>query len=323
MKSIYQQLKTPFTVLAPLDDVSDIVFRTIIGDCAKPDLFFTEFVNVDGLQSIGRERLIHKLWKSTADDPIIAQIWGKIPDNYFKTTQELIELGFAGVDINMGCPDKAVIKNGCCVALINNRELAKEIIDSTKAAARGKIPVSVKTRLGFDQIDLSWHEFLLKQGLDALYIHGRTKKEMSLVPAQWDVINEIRIMRDKISPTTKIIGNGDIKDKSHGFEIANKYKLDGVMIGRGIFDNPYAFSDNSEQWLSAARQFKIDLYAKHVRLFSQTYKNRERSFATLKRFAKVYISNFEGANSLREEVVNKNSIEELIGVLSRKDRPVN
>ena len=177
-----------------------------------------------------------RLWKTDSDDPIIAQIWGKTPENYKKTAEQLVEMGFSGIDINMGCPDKAVIKNGCCIALINNRELANEIIDATKAGAENKLPVSVKTRLGFNEIDLTWHEFLLNQKLDALYIHGRTKKEMSLVPAHWEVINQIRIMRDKISPDTKIIGNGDIKNREGALKYAKKYKLDGIMIGRGIFE---------------------------------------------------------------------------------------
>ncbi len=316
MNNIYNQLKSPFTVLAPLDDVSDVVFREIISDCARPDLFFTEFVNVDGLQSIGREKLVHKLWKTDGDDPIIAQIWGKTPDNYYKTAKELVKMGFAGIDINMGCPDKAVIKNGCCVALINNRELAKEIIDATKAGAAGMLPVSVKTRLGFNEIDLTWHEFLLNQNLDALYIHGRTKKELSLVPAQWDVINEIRVMRDKISPKTKIIGNGDIKNKAEALEYATKYKLDGIMIGRGIFSNPYAFGEDFKQWEIKTSQDKVGLYKKHVELFTNTYKNNQRNFSVLKRFAKVYINNFDGANALRESIVVQKSLEDLSRALN-------
>jgi len=324
MNNIYNQLKTPFTVLAPLDDVSDVVFRKIVSECARPDLFFTEFVNVDGLQSVGREKLLHKLWKTDSDDPLIAQIWGKTPDNYYKTAKELVDMGFAGIDINMGCPDKAVIKNGCCIALINNRELAKEIIDATKAGAN-TLPVSVKTRLGFNDIDLTWHEFLLNQGLDALYIHGRTKKEMSLVPAHWEIINEIRVMRDKISPNTKIIGNGDIKNRLEAIEYANKYKLDGIMIGRGIFDNPYAFSDEPSQWLTESKEDKIALYKKQVELFADTYQNNQRNFSTLKRFAKVYINNFNGANALRDRVVNQKTIDDLLNVLDtwrEQDYPV-
>ncbi|HEY5268470.1 MAG TPA: tRNA-dihydrouridine synthase [Candidatus Saccharimonadales bacterium] len=315
MTNIYNQLTKPFTVLAPLDDVSDVVFRKIVSGCAKPDLFFTEFVNVDGLQSIGREKLLHKLWKTDSDDPLIAQLWGKTPDNYYKTAKELVAMGFAGIDINMGCPDKAVVKNGCCIALINNRDLAKEIIDSTRSGATSKLPISVKTRLGFNDIDLSWHEFLLSQKLDALFVHGRTKKEMSLVPAHWDVINQIRIMRDKISPKTKIIGNGDIKNKAEALEYAAKYKLDGIMIGRGIFENPYAFSDNFASWSTEPSEKKIALYRKHVQLFKDTYPKQQRSFNTLKRFAKVYINNFNGANSLREQVVSQKTIDELVEVL--------
>ena len=314
MNNIYNQLNKPFTVLAPLDDVSDVVFRQVISECAKPDLLFTEFVNVDGLQSVGREKLLHKLWKTDSDDPIIAQIWGKTPDNYLKTAHDLVKMGFAGIDINMGCPDKAVIKNGCCVALINNRELAKDIIDATKAGANGKLPVSVKTRLGFNDIDLSWHEFLLNQKLDALYIHGRTKKEMSLVPAHWEVINQIRVMRDKISPETKIIGNGDIKNRTEALEYANKYKLDGIMIGRGIFEDPYAFSKKSN-WTNFTRHQKIDLLKRHLELFISTYKNHERSQNVMKRFCKIYINNFAGAKELRESVMNQKTLSDILTIL--------
>jgi len=314
MTNIYNQLKVPFTVLAPLDDVSDIVFRKIISECAKPDLFFTEFVNVDGLQSIGREKLLHKLWKTDSDDPLIAQLWGKNPQNYQKTAKELVGMGFAGIDINMGCPDKTVIKNGCCVALINNRELAKEIIDATRTGANNKLPISVKTRIGFNEIDLSWPEFLLNQKLDALFIHGRTKKEMSLVPAHWGAIEQIRIMRDKISPNTKIIGNGDVKNHAQAVEYAKKYKLDGIMIGRGIFEDPYAFSSTSN-WPNFNKQQKIDLLKKHIELFMDTYKHRERSQNVMKRFCKIYINNFAGAKGLRESVMTQKTLDDILTIL--------
>jgi tRNA-dihydrouridine synthase len=148
-------------VLAPMDDVTDTVFRQIVADCAKPDLFFTEFVNVDGLQSPGREKLLHKVKFSDREKPIIAQLWGLKPENFYKTTKELIDMGFDGVDLNMGCPVKTVIKNGACAALINNRELAGEIIQATREAAGQDFPVSVKTRVGFTTVDMGWIEFLL------------------------------------------------------------------------------------------------------------------------------------------------------------------
>jgi tRNA-dihydrouridine synthase len=314
MNNIYNQLANPFTALAPLDDVSDVVFREIISGCAKPDLFFTEFVNVDGLQSIGREKLLHKLWKTDTDNPIIAQLWGKNPENYHIVTQELIDMGFAGIDINMGCPDKAVIKNGCCIALINNRELAKDIIDATRSGAGNKLPISVKTRLGFNEIDLTWPEFLLNQKLDALFIHGRTKKEMSLVPAHWETINAIRVMRDQIDPSTKIIGNGDVKNRAAALEYAKKYKLDGIMIGRGVFEDPYAFSVNSN-WTNFSRQQKIDLFKKHINLFLNTYKHHERSQNVMKRFCKMYLNNFPGAKELRDTVMTQKTLADVLTIL--------
>jgi tRNA-dihydrouridine synthase len=315
MSNIYKKLPKPFTVQAPLDDVSDVVFRQIVASCASPDLFFTEFVNVDGLQSVGREKLLHKLWKAKSDRPIIAQIWGKTPDNYLKTAKDLVGMGFDGIDINMGCPDKTVIKNGCCIALINNRELAKDIIQATKKGANNKVPVSVKTRIGFNDIDLTWHEFLLRQDIDAMIIHGRTKKEMSLVPAHWDIIENIRELRDKIAPKTIIVGNGDISNKKQAIEYANRYKLDGIMIGRGIFSDMFAFSDHSD-WSGYTKEQRVDLFRTHLKLFIKTYKNRERSPNVMKKFAKIYINNFSGAKELRDVIVSQQTLEGVLTILN-------
>lgn len=307
-------LPKPFFVLAPMYDVTDTVFRQIIADCSPPDLFFSEFVNVDGLQSVGRKALIKKLQFSQKEQPIIAQIWGLNPDNYFKTAQELVQLGFDGIDINMGCPDKNVIKNGCCIALINNRELAKEIIQATKKGA-GDLPVSVKTRTGFNEVDLSWHEFLLKQDLAMLTIHGRTKKQMSKVPADWEVINQIRELRDKLSLKTLIVGNGDVQNKQEGQILANKYKLDGIMIGRGIFNDPFAFSKNSP-WLSLTQNQRIDLYKKQVELFTKVWGDNG-PIKTLNKFCKIYINNFNGAQELREKLMSAKSVNELLSLLNQ------
>jgi tRNA-dihydrouridine synthase len=312
--NVYSSLPKPFFALAPLDDVSDVVFRKIIAECAPPDLFFTEFVNVDGLQSPGRDKLMHRLRITYTDKPIIAQIWGKHPENYFKTASELVDMGFAGIDINMGCPDKAVVKNGCCIALINNRPLAKDIIDATKAGSAGKLPVSVKTRLGFNEIDYTWHKFLLEQKLDSFTIHGRTKKQMSLVPADWEAIGHISQLRDEISPNTTLIGNGDVMNRREGIELASKYNVDGVMVGRGIFSDPYVFSENSD-WINATPADKIALYAKHIQLFADTWHNKERNINTLKKFGKVYINNYDGAKELREKLMRTNSIDELLTLL--------
>ena len=297
-----------------MDDVTDIVFRKIVRDCSAPDLFFTEFVNVDGLQSVGRNNLLKKLKFSKFEKPIIAQLWGKIPENYYKTTKEIIDMGFDGVDINMGCPDRTVVKNGCCVGLVNNRPLAKEIIDAVKDGANGKIPVSVKTRLGLNEIDFTWHEFLLNQGLNALTIHGRTAKQMSLVPNSWQAIDEVRALRDKLGSDTLIIGNGDVLNRKHGLELAKAYQLDGIMIGRGIFHDPFAFADNSP-WEEYSKENRLKLFKQHVELFKINWINNERPLVTLNRFAKIYINNFENAKELREKVMNAHSVEELLQIL--------
>lgn len=314
MTNIYSQLPKPFFVLAPMFDVTDTVFRQVIAGTTAPDLFFTEFTNVDGLQSVGRENLLKYLRFTDVEKPLIAQIWGKDPENYYKTAKDLVEMGFDGIDINMGCPDKSILKNGCCAALINNRELAAQIIEATKKGA-GSLPVSVKTRLGFNEIDLSWHEFLLGQKLNALSIHARTKKEMSKVPPHWDMAGEIVKLRDKLSPATKIIGNGDIMTRAEGEALAKKYNLDGVMMGRAVFTDPFVFSKNSA-WENYTKEQRLALYRRHVELFAKTYPKGDRKVHILNKFCKIYINNFEGAKELRELLMQAGSIEELLNLLN-------
>jgi len=311
------KLPKPFFILAPMDDVTDTAFRQIVADCAPPDLFFTEFVNVDGLQSAGREHLLPKL-KITDDKekPIIAQLWGLKPENFYKTTKELAAMGYAGVDLNMGCPVKTVIKNGACAALINNRPLAGEIIEATKEAAGDSLPVSVKTRVGFTTVDMDWIEFLLSTKiLDMLSIHGRTAKQMSKVPANWDLIGQAVGLRDSLSPSTLIVGNGDVMDRQEGKRLAAKYSLDGIMIGRGIFHDPFIFSQKSP-WQEWTKEQKLALFARHIRLYLDVYQDGQRRFEALRKFCKVYINGFDGAAELRAEFMSTTSPEEALKILS-------
>lgn len=298
-----------------MDDVTDTVFRQIVAECAPADLYFTEFVNVDGLQSPGRERLIHKLQFNRKERPICAQIWGLNPQNFYRTTKELMKMGFDGVDINMGCPVRTVIKNGACAGLINNRPLAEEIISAVKKAAGKHFPVSVKTRVGFSSVDLSWIEFLLAQKLDLLSIHGRTAKQLSKVPANWDLIGRVRQMRDTLSPSTLIVGNGDVVNRAHGLQLSKKYRLDGIMIGRGVLADPFAFSSKSP-WRQWSKQQKVGLYRQHVELFTKTWQSGERRIETLNKFCKLYINGFEGAKELRERLMETHNSKELLRLLT-------
>ncbi len=312
--NIWDDLPQPFFVLAPMDDVTDTVFRQIVGQCAAPDLYFTEFVNVDGLQSPGRHALLKKLQFTAQEKPIIAQLWGKVPENYYKTIKELKEMGFAGIDLNMGCPVKAVVQNGCCAALINNRGLTEEILAASREAVGKDFPLSVKTRLGFSEVDLSWHEFLLNQKLNALTIHGRTARQLSAVPADWATIGEIRALRDSLSPATRIIGNGDVLTRAQGLALAAKHQLDGIMVGRGVFQDPFVFAKQSP-WADWTKEQKIDLYRRHVELFKKTWQKGERATVSLNKFCKIYINGFDGAKELREQLMAARTADHLLELL--------
>lgn len=329
MQSKFEDLPKPFFVLAPMDDVTDTVFRQVVAGCAPADMYFTEFVNVDGIQSVGRKNLLKKLQFVASETNLVAQLWGKDPENFRKTAQQIVdgslakELGlpdgcnFAGIDLNMGCPAKSEVKNGTCSALIQNRPLAGEIIQATLDGADGKVPVSVKTRLGWSTIDHTWPEFLLGYKLNMLTIHGRTKKEMSKVPAHWDEIGKVRELRDKLSPTTLIVGNGDVESRAHGVELAQQYGLDGIMIGRGVFHDPFVFAAES-RWESVSREDKIALYKRHVTLFAETWLHNERPIHTLNKFCKIYINGFDGAKELRELLMAADSTDHLLTILDQQ-----
>lgn len=327
-----KKLKKPFFVLAPMDDVTDTVFRQIIADCAAADLYFTEFVNADGLQSPGRAKLLKKLRFTTTEQPIVAQIWGKVPENFYKTARQIAdgtlasELGlpeginFAGVDLNMGCPQKNEIKNGTCAALMNDRPLAAQIIQATQKGLDGRLPLSIKTRLGYSEVDMTWIEFLLTKNLQMLSIHGRTKTQKSKVPADWDAIGRVRELRDQIAPYTLIIGNGDVLSREHGKNLAEKYQLDGIMIGRGIFHDPFIFSKHSI-WPDYAPEQRRALYKKQVKLFDSTWLNNERPIQTLNRFCKIYINGFEGAKEFREQLMLAKTPDEILSLLYKVRQP--
>lgn len=320
------KLPQPFFVLAPMDDVTDSVFRQMVVSTAPPDLFFTEFANVDGLQSPGRPRLLKKLRFTETERPLIAHIWGLKPDNFYKTAREIADgslarefglpdgINFAGIDLNMGCPAKAEVKAGACSALINDRPLASEIIKATQEGA-GDLPVSVKTRLGFSAIDLSWHEFLLEHRLDMLTIHARTRKEMSKVPAHWEQFGPIRELRDRLAPDTLLVVNGDILSRSQGESLIAQYGLDGAMIGRGVFHDPYVFASPSP-WQQVGRSERLALYRRHVELFARMWQVGDRPIHTLNKFCKIYVSDFDGAKELREVLMRAGSTDELLSLLS-------
>lgn len=297
-------------VLAPMDDVTETVFRRIIAGTAAPDLFFTEFVNVDALQSAGRTAALRRLKYTEAERPLIAQIWGKQPENFYKTAKELVEMGFDGVDLNMGCPDKAVVKNGCGGGMIQYPDRAVEIIQAAREGLDGRLPLSVKTRIGFRDYDENWLRVLLEQKLNMLSIHLRTVREMSKVPAHWELAGSVKQLRDEVAPDTLLVGNGDVVSYRQATELAAEHGYDGIMIGRGVFTDPYVFSPSSP-WETMSAAQKVALFQRHVQLFAETWQEGERPIAPLNKFCKIYVNGFAHAKEYRERLMSCRSIAEL------------
>lgn len=307
--------RKPFFSLAPMEAVTDVIFRHVVAEAARPDVFYTEFTNSASFCS---EKGVHstrgRLHFTEDEQPIVAQIWGSKPENFAQMSKGLAEMGYHAIDINMGCPDKAVIKSGGGSDLIRNPELAGEII---AAAKEGGLPISVKTRLGFSRID-EWHDwlkFLLEQDIAVLTVHLRTKKEMSKVDAHFEMISEILALRDEIAPQTLIQINGDILSVRQGLELAEKYPgIDGIMIGRGVFANPFVFETEAREYSKAEL---INLLKLHLDIFDEYATRFEiRKFEPLKRFFKIYIREFDGASDLRAKLIETKSTAEVREVLT-------
>lgn len=309
--NFWENLKKPVMILAPMDGVTDTVFRQVVAGISKPDVFFTEFVPVDAILSKAREKVLDKSLRYTeAERPIVAQIWGTDPDKFYKVAKLLYKMKFDGIDINMGCPDRNTIKKGACSALIRNPKLAKEIIQATINGAAG-LPVSVKTRIGFNKIDMeSWVTTLLETPISALTLHLRTVSEMSKVPAHWEEISKAVEIRNKLNSKALIIGNGDVKSLQEAKEKCKKYNIDGVMMGRGIFDNVWLFNESIKAEDITSEQ-KINLLIKHLDLFQKTWAD-QKHFELMKKFVKCYVNNFNGASEIREGLMKSKTLNELI-----------
>lgn len=306
--NFWKKLKKPFFILAPMDGVTDTVFRQIVVWAGRPHAFFTEFVPVDALFSKGRDKVLASLKFAEEERPIVAQIWGTDPEKFYQAAQMLSKMKFDGIDINMGCPDKNAVKNGACAALIKNPKLAAAIITAAVKGAGG-LPVSVKTRIGFKEIETkNWVTTLLKTPISALILHLRTAAEMSKVPAHWEEIRKAGKIRDKLNSKAVIIGNGDVKTLEEAQDKCSKYGIDGVMIGRGIFENVWLFNRKN---IKAQPQDKINLLIKHLALFQETWGN-EKHFALMKKFVKCYVNNFNGAFSFRDKLMRTKTLDELI-----------
>ncbi|NDQ14961.1 tRNA-dihydrouridine synthase [Staphylococcus aureus] len=295
-----------------MEDVTDIVFRHVVSEAARPDVFFTEFTNTESFcHPEGIHSVRGRLTFSEDEHPMVAHIWGDKPEQFRETSIQLAKMGFKGIDLNMGCPVANVAKKGKGSGLILRPDVAAEIIQATKA---GGLPVSVKTRLGYYEIDewKDWLKHVFEQDIANLSIHLRTRKEMSKVDAHWELIEAIKNLRDETAPNTLLTINGDIPDRKTGLELAEKYSIDGVMIGRGIFHNPFAFEKEPREHTSKEL---LDLLRLHLSLFNKYEKDEIRQFKSLRRFFKIYVRGIRGASELRHQLMNTQSIAEARALL--------
>lgn len=310
--NFWRELPRPFFILAPMEDVTDIVFRHVVSEAARPDVFFTEFTNTDSYcHPNGRQSVRGRLTFSEDEQPIVAHIWGDKPQHFREMSIGMAEMGFSGIDLNMGCPVDNVVKNGKGSGLILRPETAAEIIQAVKA---GGLPVSVKTRLGYYEIEewKVWLKHVLEQDIANLSIHLRTRKEMSNVDAHWELIEAIKTMRDAVAPQTLLTINGDIPDRQKGLELAAKYGVDGIMIGRGIFNNPFAFEKEPREHTSKEL---LDLLRLHLTLFDTYSKDETKRFKSLHRFFKIYVRGIKGASELRNKLMQTQSTDEVRALL--------
>lgn len=317
MTNFWSKLPKKFMALAPMEDVTDAAFRQMMTIFPKPDVMFTEFTSADGLCSIGKDKLIKKFKFTQTQRPIVAQIFGANPKTLGEAAKLVKDLGFDGIDINMGCPVKEVVSKGAGAALCNNLGLTREIIEAVKVGA-GDMPLSVKTRLGFDSIKTEeWCRFLLEQKIAALAIHGRTATQMSQGKANWEEIGKVVKLKNKIAPETIIVGNGDITSYKQAQEMCKKYGVNGVMIGRGVFHNPWIF-DKTLKPKEHSKEEKIDMLTKHLEIYKKTW-GTSKNFEIMKKFFKIYIKDFDEAGLLRQTLMNCHNYGEVYRILKKNN----
>ena len=324
MSSFWNTFKTPIIALAPMEDVTDTAMRELILSIADPSalhVVMTEFASTDGLvHKKARKRIIHRLritdqerkLLKDKDVRIVAQIWGNKPENYVKVIQDISnEMEFDGIDINMGCPVPKVVRRGSCSGLIGNPNLAKEIIYASKEASA--LPVSVKTRIGLKSIVTEeWAQNLLETKPAALTFHGRTQKQMSIGPANWEEIAKVAKLRDELHLDIPIIGNGDIKSIKEAREKCHTFQLDGAMIGRGIFDNPWLFMEEQRE---RSQSEKLDMLWKHTELFDRVW-GQTKNFHILRRYYSIYCKGFSGCAEMRAKLMKSESIKDVELILN-------
>jgi nifR3 family TIM-barrel protein len=330
MDNFWQTIHKPIIALAPMEDVTDTVFREVVLSVSHPEalnVVFTEFTSTDGLcHEKGRPKVIERLLVNASEmqllksrnTKLVAQIWGGDPEKFRISAKLISEMNlFDGIDINMGCPAKKVVKNKSCANLINYPELAKEIIYATVESTH--LPVSVKTRIGFSKIVTEeWISHLLETAPKAITVHGRTRKMMSNGPALWNEIGKAVTMRNQLGSETLILGNGDVFSYPDAMNRMEQYGVDGVMVGTGVFKNPWMFNTEPVE-ITVDR--RIELMRKHITLYQNTWGNG-KDYNVLKRFFKIYLNGFSNAAHWRDAFMRAHGYDEAMQLLGKMEEEV-
>lgn len=314
MSNFWQDLRKPVIALAPMANVTDVAFRSIIAKYGKPDVMWTEFVSADGLvlaPEEGRKKLLKDLEYSKLEHPIVAQFFTSNPEHMKRVAELAVKLGFDGVDINMGCPDRTIEKQGAGARLLKDAKLAIELIRAARTGA-GDLPISIKTRTGYNKPELdTWLPEVLKESPAVVTIHARTRKEMSKVPARWDLIKKAVEIRNASGSETLIFGNGDVVDIDDARRKCKETGCDGVMLGRAIFGNPWLF----KEYMPTPEE-KLEVLVEHTKLFEKLL-GEYKSFAIMKKHFKAYVNGFDGASDLRAKLMETENAGEVEAIISQ------
>ena len=335
MSNLWQDLKKksarsgePIRVLAPIADVTDAAFRRVIAKYGKPDALWTEFVSADGLIRAtpeGKKKLMSDLLYDESERPIVAQLFSSHPEYMFEAGKLVREMGFDGLDINMGCPDRSIEKQGAGAAMMKDARRARAVIRAAiegvsaggRSDSKEAIPVSVKTRIGYNKNELeTWLPELLAEKPAMITIHARTRKEMSSVPARWEHVKRAVEIRDELQKLTAdetcgktlIFGNGDVLDLTDAKKKAAETGVDGVMFGRAIFGNPWLFSGKNVSEIPIAEKLRV--LVEHTKLFEKLLGDI-KNFAIMKKHFKAYVSGFDGAGELRAQLMATETAQEV------------
>ncbi|CAN5699630.1 tRNA-dihydrouridine synthase [soil metagenome] len=314
MKSFWKELPKPLFVLAPMADVTDPAYRRLIAETGAPSATWTEFVSADGLYHTREKKgmvdaenpLVRDLLFTPGEHPIVAQLFSSNPGMMEYAATLCAERGFDGIDINMGCPDKSIEKQGCGAGMIKHPDVAVKII---RAAKKSGLPVSAKTRIGYNTEDIDgWLSVLLAEDIEVLTVHLRTRKEMSKVAAHWELMPRIVALRDTLAPDTLVIGNGDVESMIDARHKIAESGCDGVMFGRAIFGNPWLFTGRTAEDITPGE--RLTALTTLARYFNDMHP--AKSFHILKKHIKAFVVGWDGAPELRTKLMETTSVEELL-----------